>query len=279
MGHQGRGRDRRRARHRDALGHGAAGRATLRLPGDQRRQARPVHSRIPTTAAKLSCQPTSAPARGFSARVTATASSSAYQRDARPLGERGDQPRAAHHRRTLDRRPGAGHRDVDGDQDQQGQQPRPQGQPQQRQERPGEQAEQQHVLAAHREEVREAGAPEVLAGGAVDAVVLAQHEPAGQSGLALGHTALQAGLGPGADRVDAARRALPARSPGRLDPLGLDRHRDPVPPQAAGPPRLGLGEAGRSTRTIEPISAAHRRSRTRPAPRTRPGACRDRAVD
>ena len=38
--------------------------------------------RIPTTAANESCQPGSSQARGFSASVTAAASSSAYQRDA-----------------------------------------------------------------------------------------------------------------------------------------------------------------------------------------------------
>ena len=38
--------------------------------------------RIPATAAKESCQPGSAQERGFSASVTAAASSSAYQREA-----------------------------------------------------------------------------------------------------------------------------------------------------------------------------------------------------
>jgi hypothetical protein len=54
-------------------------------PGIHRR--RPVASDGPTassatTAAKLSCHPTSATARGFSASVAAAASSSAYHREA-----------------------------------------------------------------------------------------------------------------------------------------------------------------------------------------------------
>ena len=45
------------------------------------RASGPDSRRIPTTAAKLSCQPTSAAARGSIARVIAAASSSTYQRD------------------------------------------------------------------------------------------------------------------------------------------------------------------------------------------------------
>ena len=61
----------------------------------------------PTTAAKLSCQPTSSVARGLSASVTAAASSSACQRAAGPARERGDDAGGAHHPRPLDRRPAA----------------------------------------------------------------------------------------------------------------------------------------------------------------------------
>ena len=113
----GRGGERRRHRHRHALGERSArGRAGEPLALRAAVASGAVQSAIPITAAKLSCQPTSPAARGLSTRVKAAASSIAYQREAGPAGEGGDDPGGAHHACPLDRRTGPGDRDVDGDQ-------------------------------------------------------------------------------------------------------------------------------------------------------------------
>ncbi len=80
-------------------------------PGTRARRSasrqRGASASSPTTAANDSCHPTSPDARGFSASVTTAASPSAYQRDAGPPRQRGDQPGGAHHPGALDRRPAA----------------------------------------------------------------------------------------------------------------------------------------------------------------------------
>ena len=77
---QRRGPQRRRAGERRRLGQAA--RQAAPRPG-RRGRARPA-ARMASTAAKLSCQPTSSTARGLSASVTAVASSSACQRRGGP---------------------------------------------------------------------------------------------------------------------------------------------------------------------------------------------------
>ena len=66
------------ALHRSALGIAGASSSTARRSTLPRGIPK---ARMPTTAAKESCQPGSAHARGFQASVAAAASSSAYERD------------------------------------------------------------------------------------------------------------------------------------------------------------------------------------------------------
>ena len=69
--------------------------------------------------------------------------------------------------------------------------------------------------AADREQVAEAGAAEVLLRLGVDALVLAEHEAAGERRLARRHAPAEAGLGAGADLVGAGEgeRRAARRSP------------------------------------------------------------------
>ena len=90
--------------------------------------------------------------------------------------------------------------------------------------------------------MRESRAPEVLADAGVDAIVLAEHEPSRQRCLAGRHPALERPLGPGANRVDSAPEPSSPGAEG-LDPLGLQRDRDPPSRECRGAPRLGLGQA------------------------------------
>jgi hypothetical protein len=99
---------------------------------------------IATTAAKLSCQPTSSAARGLSASVAAAASSSAYQRDAGRSGR-------AHDARALDGGPAAGQRHVQRDQREREEQPHAEPDADDRRQPEHERAEQHHVLAACRD--------------------------------------------------------------------------------------------------------------------------------
>ena len=84
---------------------------------------------MPTTAAKLSCQPTSCHARGSSPSVTAHAISSPYQRDAgRPASAASVPAMPIAPARTIDG-PGAGQRDVQRDQRHHCPQARPRAEP------------------------------------------------------------------------------------------------------------------------------------------------------
>ena len=135
--HQGRRRERRRDRHAGALGEqapppGIQPRGPARPRNRSRR--RDAQSRIPITAAKLSCQPTSPLARGLRARV----------RRRRPAprkcgsgssGQRRDHPGGAHDPGALNRRTGAGERHVESDQGHDADQPGPKRQPEERQQR------------------------------------------------------------------------------------------------------------------------------------------------
>ena len=70
---------------------------------------------MPTTAAKLSCQPRSPVARGSRPRVRGREQERVPARP-RPAGERGDDPGCAHDAGALDRGPRPGDQDVDRDQ-------------------------------------------------------------------------------------------------------------------------------------------------------------------
>jgi hypothetical protein len=149
------------------------------------RATRPAPTAIPITAAKLSCQPGSAAARGFASSVTAAASSSAYARRGAP-GERGDERRATHDPRALDRRTGAGERDVHRDQGQRKQQPAAQPEPERRAESNGQRGQQRDVLATGRNKVRERRGAEVVLHVRRQRLPLAEHHPAQQAAHASG---------------------------------------------------------------------------------------------
>ena len=125
--------DRQRApRVRERLGQRARAR---RVSGGHEQR------RCPTTAAKLSCQPTSCHARGSSASVTRPREQQRVPARRRPAGERGATPAAPITPARMDRRPGAGERHVDGDQRQRSPSAAPRRpRPSARQQRPGERA-------------------------------------------------------------------------------------------------------------------------------------------
>ena len=212
VGHQRSGRHRRRGRHSDRLGQGAA--SGLRsVPPAIAAASRLAQSMIPITAAKLSCQPTSRSAQGLIARVIAAASRTAYQRDREAVGQRRDQAGGPHDAGSLDRRARSSDRHVDRDQAECADQPRSQRQPEQRQKRPGQDAEQDHVLAADREQVGQIGALEFLASPLIDPVVLPEDETARERGFPLGHAATESLLRALSDR--SIQPVRPPRRPGR----------------------------------------------------------------
>ncbi len=113
-----------------------------------------------------------------------------------PVGQRGDQAGGSHHPRALDRGTRPRDRHVDRDQQQRPDQPGAQRQPEHRQQGPGQDAEQDHVLSADREQVGQVRSLEVLARPAVDPVVLAEDEASRQRRLPLGHPTPQRPLRP-----------------------------------------------------------------------------------
>ena len=106
-----------------------------------------------------------------------------------PARQRRQHPHGAHHSGPLDRRPGPGERDVEGDQGEHPDQALAQRYPQRAEHRHRQQGEQQDVLTRDGEQVAEPGAAEVFDRFGVDAVVLAEHEAARQLGLARRHPA------------------------------------------------------------------------------------------
>ena len=107
--------------------------------------------RMPSTAAKLSCQPTLPATLGSIARVTTSAEAEGVEAGGAAARQRRQEARCAHHARPLDRGAGAGQRHVDGDQGDRPDQPLAQGHPEGRQDRHRQQGEQGHVLAADRD--------------------------------------------------------------------------------------------------------------------------------
>ena len=156
---------------------------------------------------------------------------------ARSVGQSRDQPGGPHDPGSLDRGARPSDRHVDRDQAEGADQSRSQRQPEQRQKRPGQDAEQDHVLAADREQVGQVRALEVLAGPLVDPVVLPEDETARERGLPLGHAATEGLLRALTDLVDPAGQAA-TTTRARLDPVGPQGHRDALTPQVRGPPRL-----------------------------------------
>ena len=106
--------------------------------------------------------------------------------------------------------PRAGQRHVERDQADQDPEPRPQADPEKRERGCGEQHQQEHVLAADRQEMRETRAAEALLGPRVDAVVLPEDEAEGERALAVGHPARERSGGTVAYRVEPAGDAVAA---------------------------------------------------------------------
>ena len=130
---------------------------------------------MPATAANESCQPGSPATRGLTSSVAATASSSTYQRDAGRPATAAASPASAHRPGPLERRAGAGQRHVQRHERTDAREPGPHAQSRERQQRQRQRSEQHHVLAAHREQVREARAAEVVLHVRRDSLVLAEH--------------------------------------------------------------------------------------------------------
>ena len=131
----------------------------------------------------------------------------------------------AHRAGTLDRRAGAGDQDVEDDERQQQRHPGSEPETGQGQDRRREQGEQGDVLAAHRKQMGQPGAAEVVDRGGVDAVVLAENEAAQQRCLGRRVAVAERGCGAIADRVDRPREphSLPPRQP---DAAGMQHSRD-----------------------------------------------------
>ena len=179
--HQRRRGERRRDRHPGALGEGTpqAGVSAGGVPPRAESRSREAQSRIPITAAKLSCQPTSPLARGLSARVARAASSTAYQRERGRPASAATTPVAAHDPRPLDRGAGTGDRHVERDQRQHARRAGlSAARPRSARERHGQQGQEHHGVAGDGEQVGEPGALEVVDGGGIDPVVLAEQEAA-----------------------------------------------------------------------------------------------------
>ena len=130
---------------------------------------------------------------------------------------RGD-PGRAHHARTLQRRAGAGKRYVQGNQKEEGRSAYQRAGAHQREQRHSQCHQEHHVLAAHRQEVAEAGVAPVLAGGLVDRLVLAEHHAASEGGLGRRKTRRDGALRPPAHGIERAGYAATAAA-GRVRPV------------------------------------------------------------
>ncbi len=124
-------------------------------------------------------------------------------------------PRRRHHAGALQRRTGAGQRHVQRHEAQERHAARPRAEPGDGEGRQRERHEQHHVLTAHRQQMSEAGVAEVLARGAVDRLVLAEHHAADERGLGRGQPSGHGALGAAPQSVEQSRQAAapPARRP------------------------------------------------------------------
>ena len=122
----------------------------------------------------------------------------------------GGESRDRHGGGALQRRAGAGDEHVERDEECQAPDPRADARAGGGEQRQGEGAEQDDVLAADGEEVAEPGAAEVVDHERVDGLVLAEHHPAQHGGLLGGGPGGEAALGAPPDRVDPAGEAAAA---------------------------------------------------------------------
>ena len=157
-------------------------------------------------------------------------------------------PRRRHHAGALQRGTGAGQRHVQRHEAQERHAARPRAEPGDGERRQRERHEQHHVLTAHREQMSEAGVTEVLARGAVDRLVLAEHHAADERGLGRGQPGGHGALGAAPQSVEQPRQAA-------APPAGRPRV---LQQELAGEPAAGADG---------PRSQTARRTRDRPDPR------------
>ena len=133
----------------------------------------------------------------------------------RTPGESGDQAGDRHHAGALDRRAAAGQRDVQRDEEGSRDEPHPQRHVEHRARREHQHAEQEHVLTGYREQMGQAGPPEVLLHVLRDRLVLPEDHAAEERGLGRRQPASQPVRRALADRVEPARDAAARTARGR----------------------------------------------------------------
>ena len=227
--------------------------------------------RIPATAANESCQPGSPQTRGFQSSGRGGEDEGVPARGGARRRHRGD-ARQSHRPGALKRRAGSRERDVQGDQGGQDDQPRPQTGARDHQQGQRQRGQQHHVLAADREQVCEAGVAPIVAGGLVDALVLAQHHAAQHGRAVGGHAGAHGSLSALAHAVEQAGKATaPVAGDAQVVEQQLAGH--PAPAQVRVVVERRVARAGRPGRAArpQPAEAAAQRELVADRQRTRKG--------
>ncbi len=245
-----------------------------------------------TTAANDSCQPGSIAAQRVQRQRARRGEPERVPARGRPPRERRHEPGRAHHARALDRRPAARQRHVGGHQQQRERQPCPQRHAGHAGRGQHEDREQHHVLARHRQQVREPGDLELVAH-----VRRRAARPARAPSRAAARRPPRAGRARaraprGGARASSAPATPPRRRPVRPDGARVDRRagparalvgveeperRDAPLDRRGSPPTPGLGRppaasaaghaAARAARALAQRPARQpRRARPRPRP-------------
>ena len=157
-------------------------------------------------------------------------------------GEAGDDRRCPHHPGPLDRGRAAGNGHIDRDQRQDRQQSDAGPDAEGGEQHAAEDGQQKDVLPTDGKQMREAAAPELLAGPFVDAVVLTEDEAAGEGLLPLAEAGGDPVLGPGPDAIEQPGDPAPATGK-EAQAAGSQLERDAEPAQLGRSPILRLGEA------------------------------------
>ena len=207
--HERRGGERRGDRDRRRVGDRAGHAPAQRLPQARRERQQPDdrgERQLPAGLARGQGVQGQRRRRGERERVPARR---------RPPGQRGHEPRDAHDPGALDRRAAARERHVDGDEQRGDREPRPQRDVEHRAQREHQRAQQQHVLPADGQEVREAGALERGLDLLADRLVLAEDHAAQQRRLGRRQSRAEPARRPLARRVERARQPAAGRPGGR----------------------------------------------------------------
>ena len=146
----------------------------------------------------------------------------------------------AHHARALQRRPGARQRHVERHQAQQRDAPPARPEPGRHEQRQRERHQQHHVLPAHRQQMRETGVAPVVARGAVDLLVLAEHHAERERGVRLRQPGGDRRSGPATQAVERTRDSTTPRA-GEPDALDDQLTRDAAAAQVGGEVEARVG--------------------------------------